>query len=442
MTNAKSRQNQDDYFDFGGENMGNGNFLHKLFEDLLAVISSVEFKVRACLSKSNFSRNRKLGFSQYMMFILGNKRRSLQLELNDFLKETYAPFNTYSKQAFSKQRQFIRPEAFQELLYLAAEMFYKLTKYDTFHGYVLAAIDGTKLNLQNFKNLKEIYGTQDSNGAPQVQALSSALYDVLNGIILDVSLNPCRSNERNLAMEHFKVLNRYAFSKVLVLMDRGYPSAEIINAMEQNHLSYVMRCPASFIAKMKLDSSDCIITHKFQNDSQPYKMRILRFTVNGSTEILATNIMDENFRIQDFKELYHMRWEIETAYDHLKNHVELENFSGNTDVAVRQDFYAAYFLFTIAQIEVFASREAFDKKHNSKGNKYLYKQNLAQTIGRVKASLVELLSCRSNSKRRRCLNAIMEALLHCTTPIRPGRSCPRQAKRFSKKYYNCKKRVL
>jgi len=424
------------------KSMKGENFLHEIFETLLAVISSAEFKIRACRSKSNFSRNRKLGFFQYMILILGNTGKSLQIELNDFLKEIHAPFGTYSKQAFSKQRQFIRPEAFQELLRLAAGMFYKLAKYDTFHGYVLTAIDGTRLNLPNYDGLKDVYGIQESNGAPQVQALSSALYDVLNGIILDVSLNSCRSNERNLAMEHFKVLDQYAFSKVLVLMDRGYPSGEIIDALNQNHLSYVMRCPASFIAKMELDGSDCIISHKFLNRSQPCKMRILRFTVNGSPVILATNIMDGSFRIGDFKELYHMRWGIETAYNHLKNNAELENFSGVTDVAVCQDFYATYFLFTIAQMEIFASKDAFDEKHNRKGNKHLYKQNLALTIGRLKGALVKLLSYRSNSWRRCYLNGIIKELLHCTTLIRPDRSNPRQIKHVSSKYHNCKKRVL
>ena len=43
-------------------------------------------------------------------------------------------FSTYSKQAFSKRRQCILPEAFQEFYRLSTEFFYKEVGYKTYSG--------------------------------------------------------------------------------------------------------------------------------------------------------------------------------------------------------------------------------------------------------------------------------------------------------------------
>jgi len=361
--------------------------------------------------------------------------------LDDFVKNSPVNCDSYSKQAFSKQRQYIRPEAIQELFLLVSAQFYKLLEYKTFRGYVVTAIDGSRLNLPDSEELERIYGTQISSGAPQIQALMSALYDVLNGIFLDASLNPCHASERDLAAQHFDALRQYSFSKVMVLMDRGYPSAKLIDALEQNSLKYVMRCPSTFITGMQLDDPDCIIEHKFNGSKIPHKLRIIRLEINETTEILATNILDSSFTAEDFKELYHLRWGIETAFDHLKNDAELENFSGVTDIAVRQDFYASMYLINLAQGTVFDMEEDFNDAHNSAENKYRYKQNLALTIGKLKPLVVRMVVTPSNLKRSRYLQTIEKEMLRYATPIRPGRSSPRGKKHVARKHHNTKKRV-
>ncbi len=45
-----------------------------------------------------------------------------------------------------------------------------------------------------------------------------------------------------------------------------------------------------------------------------------------------------------FKDLYYLRWGIETFYSILKNRLNLENFSGYSPEAIRQDFYVTIFL--------------------------------------------------------------------------------------------------
>ncbi len=102
---------------------------------------------------------------------------------------------------------------------------------------------------------------------------------------------------------------------------------------------------------MKITGNDCEITHKFKNLNSVVKIRIIRFQISdGNNEILITNIFDKNFTIDNFAKLYHMRWTIEEKYDDLKNKLEIENFSGNSNIAVLQDFYATIFLNNIASI--------------------------------------------------------------------------------------------
>ena len=52
--------------------------------------------------------------------------------------------------------------------------------------------------------------------------------------------------------------------------------------------------------------------------------RVVRFKISDDTyESIITNLDESEFNIQDIKELYHLRWEIETSYRELKYHLDL-----------------------------------------------------------------------------------------------------------------------
>lgn len=65
----------------------------------------------------------------------------------------------------------------------------------------------------------------------------------------------------------------------------------------------------------------------------------------GEVEILCTSLLEvEKYKIEEFKDLYNQRWNIEEErYKMLKCRAELENWSGKTATAVKQDFYAKIF---------------------------------------------------------------------------------------------------
>jgi len=76
------------------------------------------------------------------------------------------------------------------------------------------------------------------------------------------------------------------------------------------------------------------------------KLRFIQVILdNGEVEVLVTNVLDNNIlQTSDFKELYSLRWGIETYFDLIKNRLGLENFTGQSALAVKQDFFATIFL--------------------------------------------------------------------------------------------------
>jgi IS4 transposase len=98
----------------------------------------------------------------------------------------------------------------------------------------------------------------------------------------------------------------------------------------------------------------------------------------GETEILCTSLLnEEQFAITDFQELYHKRWAAEEAFKMFKSRIEIENFSGKTALAVRQDFYAKMLAITLCSVLTFPIEERIttefqedkNRKHSQKINR-------------------------------------------------------------------------
>ena len=156
-----------------------------------------------------------------MYLTIQNPKSSLHAGLNAFFDARKDGRIEYSKQAFSKGRRRIKPEAFQELFQSVVEGFYEKAKLTDWKDYQLFGIDGTRLNLPCTNELAELYGTQTSQGAPQVQALVSCVYDVLNGMIVDTRFAHCKSSERAAAKDNkaFQVMLDYNASMSYISTD-------------------------------------------------------------------------------------------------------------------------------------------------------------------------------------------------------------------------------
>lgn len=406
--------------------------LEKIVKIVYDKVHKSEYKERWKMKKEDFTRNRKMSFLQMLAFIVIGIPKSIQAGLISFM-ETYAKsVESYSKQAFSKGRLRINPLAIKELFDLTAENFYKLGKYDKLKGYRVLAIDGTKYNLPKSKELDEKYGVQITGGESQTQAMGSCLYDVMNGILMDAQIHPLKTSERDVSVFHMDRLMEMNPQKELLLFDRGYPSGDLIRELEKRGLFYLMRCTREFCCGMKPKSDDCVISYTFKKAKYTTTFRYIRFELSENTEeILLTNLPKCDFSANDMLDLYHLRWGVETKYDELKNILEIENFSGLSDIVIRQDFYATVFLSNLAGITAYDNREEIDIAHNSTENKYLYKQNINVTISVLRDHVTEMLLVDSDKKRSKIFNHIMNVLIHSVVPIRDGRSFPRTVKHKS-----------
>lgn len=425
--------------------MTENTILLSIFTRIKNLICDRVFIEESKTKSSFFSRPSrcKLTFQMLVLFLLTAAKKSIQVELDLFLSEVNAMCLSYSKQAFSKRRNCVKWEAIRKIYQEATMQFYQEAKYETFHGYLLAAIDGSKLNLPDSEELSNAFGSQITGGTAQNQALASCAFDVLNELYLDAIIAPCKSSERALALQHIENIKKYAFDKVLYIFDRGYPSSELIQTVAENNRSYLFRCDKSFVRSMKLHGNDCTVQHRFAKLSNEIELRVVRFMLNETTEeILVTNIPADELSVEEMKELYHLRWGIESSYNCAKNTIQLEDFSGISEMAVRQDFYAAMFLYNIGSIHIFEQKPAFDAAHNSKSNKYQYKQDRAVTIGILKPQVTRMVLTDSPLTKSLILLRIAHQTTRATTRIEPGRKFLRKKKHLSMKHPQNSRHVI
>ena len=407
--------------------------LGKIIKRVYDIINSKEYLEQSRMKPTDFIRIRKMTFPMMIIFILSSTKKSLQSALFAFTSNVKCNFGTYTKQAFSKARKKINPSALYALFKESVSLFYKDGNFKRYKGYRVTAIDGSKYNLPNSQEMKNVFGFQNGTNE-QPQALGSCLYDVLNGIIVDALITPWNSNERKLAQFHFNELDKIRTSKELILMDRGYPSSELLDDLDNFGFKYVIRCSEQFSKYLKTKGNDYIITHKFAKGNSA-KFRVIKLKLdNGDIEILISNLYSKHFTTEDFREIYHMRWGIEEKYNDLKNKLEIENFAGNSEIAVLQEFYATMFLSNIASMMALDCTEEIEELNKDKDLKYQYKANLSMTIAVMRMRLIDMLTVRSEKKRERILNNIYNQLLISVTPIRPNRSQTRAVKHKSQKF--------
>lgn len=413
-------------------------FFASLLEKYRIMLYSVAYMESAKARPSAFTRRRKMSFVQYILFILQKTGRSLQAGLNTFFVSMGEEAGSYSRQAFSQGRLRIRPEAILELFTFGVKEFYAGVEYRTFEGYRVLAIDGTKLNLPNTDELAQEFGVQRTSGASQVQALVSGMYDVQNGIMVDIRISPCKENERTHAAELIRGLRQQPVQKNLIVMDRGYPSAELLHLLESEGHAYVVRCCREFISGMNLRGNDCIVEHRFSRAKQhPLKIRVVKLPLpDGKVEILATNLFDESFSINKLAQIYRMRWGIETNFNNIKNRLCVENFTGTNRIVILQDFYATMMLWNLAAILMYEMKEDIEALHQSDANKNEYHLNVSMTISTLKEHVVEMVACGSKHKIARTLRQIHKALYRSVVLSSPNRSFPRTRKHPTLKFHN------
>lgn len=403
-----------------------------LYNDLY----SVEFKERFRMKAKDFTRHRKLDFSDLSLLVLEGRGTGIIRNVMTYLREAQSPVDSYSAAAFCKARQKIKWQAFEKLFHDSGTVLYTSGDYKKLNGYRLLAIDGSDFNLPNSSEVLEAFGSEPFYNGTQPQALVSCLYDVLNRILIDAKVSRYDANERDLAESHLEYLDSFRTSKDIVIMDRGYPSAKLISVLENKGYYYLFRVNKdNFFREIRDANLPDQVVIREEKDGTILKFRVINIPLkDGLTETLITNLYSESLTEAFFAELYHYRWEIETRYDVLKNMLNVEDFSGYLPICIYQDIYATMYLANFMAIMESDNEDLLNEYNSIEGHQYQYNWNTAMCIYALKNSFIELVLTTSSAKRDRLYVRIRNEMSAQFSPIRKGRSFPRKKKHHCSKY--------
>ena len=413
------------------------------------IINSIQSYISSpeCLAAhrfpNHFIRKRKLSLQHVVMYLLYSSKASMYQNLASIFDDLGSDFfPIVSKQALSKSRKGIRPSLFQELFNLSVDIFYKNVEHrKTWHGYHIFAIDGSRLQLpnskSNFDDFCEMFSAHNHNKKFSM-ALSSIIYDVLEDYIIHASINPYLASERQNALNHLKIIESIGIDdRSIIIFDRGYYADWLLRYCISNNHPCLMRLKEKCNLS-KASNGDCItvLPGNPKKGTEDINVRVIAVPLeSGETEYLATNIFDENFTADMFKELYFMRWPIESKYYELKYHILLEEFNGATSNSIRQEFFINLLISNLASLIKNAADEkiASDAKPT---NKYRYQANRTFIIGRIRKLFPKILAGIYNIS---AIDLLFYDAVKCKSQLQPGRQYKRPRIERKRKHFNNRK---
>jgi len=350
-----------------------------------------------------------------MLLLLQKTAKSIQRHVHEVLKELGGDelFEPVSAGAVTHARAKLRHTAFVELnnevVVPAIYGEQPLKEIKLWHDHRVLGIDGSKLRLPNHPELFKQFTPVPIHCTPSIattmypEARISVLYDLLNRVCLDGQLRPSSQGEVGLAVEQ---LDQARVNDVIVT-DRGYTGYPYLSAVVYMGLDFISRCSTgSFAAARELfrlnQAGRSIITKiKASPKHRPHLLdcgRQLELTVrfislrlpSGELEVLVTSLVDEQkYPTQEFLKVYNWRWNEETFFFLVKSRLDLENFSGHTAEAVRQDFYSTLLLANIESVLIEPTSSTMEEE--SRDLKYPKVVNHAVSYHAIKHRLIDLL---------------------------------------------------
>ena len=323
---------------------------------------------------------------------------------------------------------------------------------ETFHGFRLLAVDGTAVSIpRNPKSDSFVVHSGAPNGYNQLHL--TPLYDILNKVYLEAVIQPEPQKDEIGALIELVRHNTFK-EKTLIIGDRGFESYNLLaHLTEKENLDFLIRIKNNRsamreVARLPMLELDTVIrftvsTTQTKEDKQkkhiflqvpknskegsktrrgrwdfpsPYPMclRIVRFQLDsGVFETIATSLPN-TFTLDDIRELYHLRWGIESSFRDLKYTVGLANLHGKNDDFAEQEIYAAMTMFNFTSR---IAREAVIRQPEEGIHAYRVNFKMAVALCREYFRI-------ENADYEKLLQEIRQH----TVPIRPDRQNKRNLK--------------
>lgn len=404
-----------------------------------------------------FIRNRKMSFEKVILYGLNKRGLTSKMEIEDFTE--LINMTDISAPTVLKQRLKLNGKIYLDMMQENLKGFYKEFKSEVklFHGYILAAIDGSDFEIPNTKNTRSKYNALHPEKIV-ARATISNMFDVLNHYVMDTIIGKYDTSEREMAKENYNNIKKLDLPYPIIrTMDRGYVSIVDMYYSDKNDDKYVVRLRNKDFKKQiqKMKSNDEIIEVPYQYDRvRYYKKDYLDFykimeetkediqirivvinKKNGEKITLATNLTQEEINYDEMIELYKLRWEIELNYHSLKEILKIETITSSNDIIIYQDIYSRMLVYNLIQ----AFKQDAEKKIDQTKYKNEMKINMNMATGFVKKALVKIILEENADKQNRMFELLEQKIEKYLIPIKKDRHYPRNKDKKNKYPMNKRK---
>lgn len=404
----------------------------RLVSELLSRPGSPEFKQR----DQHFTRGGPLSpdllVTLLLYLVAGGGRRGYRHTLDGFWDEardhgvalpTEKPI---SAAAFCKARRKLKPEALRLLLGQVTEAFDSAHGHEhRFKGRRVFAVDGSKMATQRSEDLWTEFDGPRGGHTPQI--LVSVLFDVIAKMPVDATVAPFAGSEEVELRHLLKGRDRGD----IVVLDRGYPSLDLVNELLESGIDFVIRVPTrgsfkaiqTFLESGGMDYRILLgPTRRLRAKKlEPMEVRAVRRQgKNGETQVFLTSLRRSEFTRSDILHLYKIRWEVELFFRLEKGeYVGHKQFHARTPEGVKQEVFA-FLLYAALCRHLMASAAVL---HEVPYNQISQKGAILSAT----AYLTRILGDLDPRLARRHLTRLLERIARCLEPKRPPRSFPRRS---------------
>lgn len=287
------------------------------------------------------------------------------------------------------------------------------------------AVDGSKINLQRSKALADAYGVPAGAYCPQL--LLSTLFNLISKVPHDAVVAPFAASEREHLLCH---LDHLRPGDVLVL-DRGYPSFELLSTLLARGIDFVIRVPTShtfraiddFIASGGNDYRLLIAPPQAgpARAADPIELRALRVKgPHAEPTVLVTSLRQVECSRKQVAALYRERWQIEEYYKLIKgDFLGQRQFHSKSPAGVEQEVFAVALYVGITRCLMAAAAPR-------NGVPYASLSPKSGTLG-LAAYVVRLLLTSDADALCQLLDRLLCRIARTRYRKRPGRHHPRRS---------------
>lgn len=400
----------------------------------------------------SFTRKRKITLDNLLGYLIFRNHNVFSEDLVSYFG-SMENFDIPTRQAMIKRISILNYAVWDSIMERFRNEIYNELPLLNIKDYIIIAVDGSFLDLPPHIALNHCFGGHQTSkikteDIKKPQAKVSMIYDVINRFILDFSIFHYRTSEIPLLFEHLKRLKLFFKNKKLILLaDRYYGSTELFRYCEMFNIKYIVRAKKNFfkhyIEKYKEEKDfhinikfDRVWIRRIKNDeirksiieNPEMDIRVIRgaykyIEKNKKKEREVTvetqyfTNLDDEFDISDIVDLYHhKRWNVESAYDVLKNSLDIEQYNTHNPIGIINETMGKVIFYNIEQI-VF--RESRKRIRQNEKNKYEYIPNNKHIINLLHHN--SFVKGFKNKSVDKILDEIIEAGAKEKIPIRKGR---------------------